>query len=37
MCLLFHQWDLVEVIGDVWTYQCRKCPKTKTDVRKRRG
>lgn len=45
MCLR-HRWDLIEAIGNVYSYRCRNCPKTKTSVtqgqtprtpRKRRG
>ena len=32
---LFHAWECVEAIGDVWTYRCKRpgCPARRTRVR----
>lgn len=34
MCLpLCHTWHVIEIIGRVWTYRCKRCPATKTRIR----
>lgn len=33
-CLLIHQWYVTETIGNVWTYTCRRCPATKTRIKR---
>ncbi|MBB4700101.1 hypothetical protein [Sphaerisporangium siamense] len=33
MCLLVHDWRLVEAVGNVQRYKCQRCPKTRISIK----